>query len=54
MTVVCYGVEAGHSRLSLEKDSAQGLCAGIGVKFHHGVCMSVVDFQDQCGTHSVL
>ena len=54
MTVVCYGVEASYSGSSLEKDSAQGLCAGIGVKFHHGVRMSVVDFQDRRGAHAVL
>ena len=41
-TVVCHRMEAGLSRLSLEKDSAQGLRAGIGVKFHHGVYVSIV------------
>ena len=54
MTVVCHGMEAGLSRLPLEKDSAQGLRAGIGVKFHHGVRMSVIDLQDWRGTHAVL
>ena len=53
-TVVRYGVEASHSGSSLEKDGTQGLCAGIGVKFHHGVHMSIVDFQDRRGTHPVL
>ena len=53
-TVVRYGVEASHSGLSLEKDGTQGLRAGIGVKFHHGVCMSIVDFQDRRCTHPVL
>ena len=47
-------MEAGYSRSSLEKGSAQSLRAGIGVKFHHGVRMSVVDFQDRSGTHPVL
>ena len=54
MTIVCLGVEAGLSRKSLEKDSAQGLRAGIGVKFHHGVRMSIADLQDRRGTHAVL
>ena len=53
-TVVCHGVEAGLSRLLLEKDSTQGLRAGIGVKFHHGVRMSIIDFQDWHNTHAVL
>ena len=47
-------MEASHSRSSLEKDSTQGLRTGIGVKFHHGVGMSVVDFQDRRGTHPVF
>ena len=47
-------MEASHSGSSLEKDSTQGLRTGIGVKFHHGVGMSVVDFQDRRGTHPVL
>ena len=47
-------MEAGYSGSSLEKDSTQGLRTGIGVKFHRGVGMSVVDFQDRRGTHPVL
>ena len=54
MTIVRYGVEASHSGSSLEEDGTQGLRAGIGVKFHHGFRMSVVDFQDRSGTHPVL
>ena len=54
MTVVCYRVEAGLSRLSLKQDSTQGLCAGVGVKFYHGVRVSIVDFQDWHGTQAVL
>ena len=52
--MVRYGVEASYSGSLLKKDSVQGLRAGIGVKFHHGVRMSVVDFQDRRGTHPVL
>ena len=47
-------MEASHSGSSLEKDGPQGLCTGIGVKFHHGVGMSVVDLQDRHGAHPVL
>ena len=47
-------MEAGNSGSSLEQDGPQGLRAGIGVKFHHGVRMAVVDFQDRRGTHPVL
>ena len=47
-------MEIGLSRSSLKNDSAQGLHAGIGVKFHHGVCMSIVDFLDRHSTHPVL
>ena len=47
-------MEASHSGSSLEKDGTQGLCAGIGMKFHHGVRMAVVDFQDRRGAHPVL
>ena len=54
MTVVRYWMEASYSWSTLEQDSPQGLRAGIGVKFHHGVRISVVDFQDQHGTHPVL
>ena len=52
--VVCCGVEAGLFRSSLKQDSAQGLCAGVGVKLHQGVRISIVDFKDQRGTHAVL
>ena len=54
MTVVCHGVEAGLSRSSLKQYSAQGLYAGVGVKFYHGVCVSIIDFQDWHGTHAIL
>ena len=47
-------MEAGYSGSSLEQDGPQGLRAGIGVKFHHGVRMAVVDFQDRRGAHPVL
>ena len=47
-------MEAGYSGSSLEKDSTQGLRTGIGVKFHRGVGMSVIDFQDRRVTHPVL
>ena len=53
-TVVHHGMEAGLSKSSLEKDSAQGLHTGIGAKFHHGVCVSIVDLQNRRGTHIVL
>ena len=47
-------MEAGYSGSSLEQDGPQGLRAGIGVKFYHGVRMAVVDFQDRRCTHPVL
>ena len=47
-------MEAGYSGSSLEQDGTQGLRAGISVKFHHGVRMSIVDFQDWRSTHPVL
>ena len=47
-------MEASYSGSSLEQDGPQGLRAGIGVKFHHGVRMAVIDFQDRRGTHPVI
>ena len=47
-------MEASYSGSSLEQNGPQGLRAGIGVKFHHGVRLAVVDFQDRRGTHAVL